>query len=121
MNKLFEAVDEVFDKDRIVLEDEESSNQYVVEYNDGAVQRTQVENSTESFEGTREDLMEFLDDHYVECTMNDEDELVSFDEWLSVYEDEYDPSGSTVVLKITENGKEIYKNESYDYFMGDED
>ena len=100
---------------------ESATNKYEIELNSGAIERTRMPNETNIIEGYREDLMEYLNDSFVDCTLDDEDELVTFEQWVSEYEDNYDPSGSTVVLKITENGKEIFKNSDYDEYQSDYD
>lgn len=92
---------------------------YTIELNKGAVMRGNTPNETETIEGTEKDLMQFLDDNFVDCTLDDEDELVSLNYWLENYENEYDPSGSTVVLSILKDGKEIYKNADYDGYFNE--
>lgn len=92
-------------------------NVYEIKYNDGAIQRRQVEDKILEFEGDREDLMERLDDMYVDCTLDDLDTLIPFDKWEEIYLDLYDISGSNVIIYIKENGKYIFKNE---YFMEQE-
>lgn len=99
----------------------EKSNKYEIEWNSGAVERTSTPNETVEFEGSREDLMQFLDDNYVDVDYDEDDNIISFEEWLDIYEDMYDPSGSTVVLSIKENGKEIYKNSDYDYYQEEQE
>ncbi len=93
----------------------ESANTYEVEYNESAIQRTYTPIQTDTITGTRDDLMEFLDSICVDECQKD-DGLKSFDEWVADYEELYDPSGSTVVLSIKENGKEIYRNSDYDSY-----
>lgn len=92
-------------------------NVYEIKYNDGAIQRRQVEDKILEFEGDREYLMERLDDMYVDCTLDDLDTLIPFDKWEEIYLDLYDISGSNVIIYIKENGKYIFKNE---YFMEQE-
>lgn len=96
---------------------EDKENRYQVIYNSGATQRRKMPNQTKTFTGTREDLMKFLDSIYVDCTLDDDDEVVSFEDWVKVYDDESDLGGSTAVIKITENGKTIYEN---DYMLENE-
>lgn len=103
------------------LNEDIKSNKYEIEWNAGAVERTPTPNETVEFEGTRADLMKFLDDNYVDVDYADNDNIISFEEWLNEYEEMYDPSGSTVVLSIKENGKEIYKNSDYDYYQEEQD
>lgn len=103
------------------LNEDIKSNKYEIEWNAGAVERTPTPNETIEFEGTRKDLMQFLDDNYVDVDYNEDDNIISFEEWLDTYEDTYDPSGSTVVLSIKENGKEIYKNSDYDYYQEEQE
>lgn len=93
----------------------ESANTYEVKYNESAIQRTYTPIQTDTITGTRDDLMEFLDSICVDECQKD-DGLKSFDEWVADYEELYDPSGSTVVLSIKENGKEIYRNSDYDSY-----
>lgn len=100
---------------------EEKFNKYEIEWNSGAVERTSTPNETVEFEGSREDLMQFLDDNYVDVDYDEDDNIISFEEWLDIYEDMYDPSGSTVVLSIKENGKEIYKNSDYNYYQEEQE
>ena len=103
------------------LNEDIKSNKYEIEWNAGAVERTPTPNETVEFEGTRADLMKFLDDNYVDVDYDEDDNIISFEEWLDTYEDTYDPSGSTVVLSIKENGKEIYKNSDYDYYQKEQE
>ena len=103
------------------LNEDIKSNKYEIEWNAGAVERTPTPNETIEFEGTRKDLMQFLDDNYVDVDYDEDDNIISFEEWLDTYEDTYDPSGSTVVLSIKENGKEIYKNSDYDYYQEEQE
>lgn len=99
----------------------ESENRYEVTYDDGAVQRMRTPIQTDVVTGNRNDLMEFLDSIYVEVDSDDDDNLESFESWIKHYEDDFDPSGSTVVLSIKENGNEIYRNSDYDYYMENND
>lgn len=103
------------------LNEDIKSNKYEIEWNAGAVERTSTPNETIEFEGTRKDLMQFLDDNYVDIDYDDNDNIISFEKWLDEYEEMYDPSGSTVVLSIKENGKEIYKNSDYDYYQEEQE
>ena len=103
------------------LNEDIKSNKYEIEWNAGAVERTPTPNETIEFEGTRKDLMQFLDDNYVDIDYDDNDNIISFEKWLDEYEEMYDPSGSTVVLSIKENGKEIYKNSDYDYYQEEQE
>lgn len=103
------------------LNEDIKSNKYEIEWNAGAVERTPTPNKTIEFEGTRKDLMQFLDDNYVDIDYDDNDNIISFEKWLDEYEEMYDPSGSTVVLSIKENGKEIYKNSDYDYYQEEQE
>lgn len=105
----------------IKKEEDIKSNKYEIEWNAGAVERTPTPNETIEFEGTRKDLMQFLDDNYVDIDYDDNDNIISFEKWLDEYEEMYDPSGSTVVLSIKENGKEIYKNSDYDYYQEEQE
>lgn len=105
----------------IKKEEDIKSNKYEIEWNAGAVERTPTPNETIEFEGTRKDLMQFLDDNYVDIDCDDNDNIISFEKWLDEYEEMYDPSGSTVVLSIKENGKEIYKNSDYDYYQEEQE
>lgn len=89
---------------------EDKENRYQVIYNSGATQRRKMPNQTKTFTGTRQDLMNFLDSIFVDCTQDDDDEVISFEDWVKVYDDESDLGGSTAVIKITENGKTIYEN-----------
>lgn len=74
-----------------------------IRINKGAIERRYVEDEIIDFNGTLDELVEFLDDLYVDCCINDEDELRTFEEWASIYEDEADISGSTVVYEIRDD------------------
>ena len=74
-----------------------------IRINKGAIERRYLEDEIIDFDGTLDELVEFLDDLYVDCCINDEDELRTFEEWANIYEDEADISGSTIVYEITDN------------------
>lgn len=93
------------------------SNTYQIEYDEGAVQRQHTPIRTETVYGDKRDLMNFLNNLYVDGTENDNGRVKSFRTWVNEYEDYYDPSGSVVILRIQENGKDIYKNSDYDEYI----
>jgi hypothetical protein len=74
-----------------------------IRINKGAIERRYIEDEIIDFDGTLDELVEFLDGLYVDCCANDEDELRTFEEWSNIYEDEADISGSTIVYEITDN------------------
>lgn len=101
-------------------------HKYVIEYNDDAIQRWEADGKVKVEEvelDNRDDLVEVLNDLFVDCTIDtesDDDKYRTFDSWLNTYEEDADYSGSAVVLSITEDGKEIYRNSEYDYFLDDD-
>ena len=74
-----------------------------IRINKGAIERRYIEDEIIDFDGTLDELVEFLDGLYVDCCINDEDELRTFEEWSNIYEDEADISGSTIVYEIKDN------------------
>lgn len=96
---------------KLKLQESNEVNTYKITYNDGAIQRTRVPNETKTVKGTKQDLMNALDDMYVDCTTSEDDEIVSFEEWVECYEEDFDPSGSNMIISITENGKVIFENQ----------
>lgn len=74
-----------------------------IRINKGAIERRYVKDEIIDFDGTLDELVEFLDNLYVDCCIGDEDELRTFEEWADIYEDEADISGSTVVYEIRDN------------------
>lgn len=74
-----------------------------IRINKGAIERRYIEDEIIDFDGTLDELVEFLDGLYVDCCINDEDELRTFEEWSNIYEDEADISGSTIVYEIRDN------------------
>lgn len=74
-----------------------------IRINKGAIERRYIEDEIIDFDGTLDELVEFLDGLYVDCCTNDEDELRTFEEWSNIYEDEADISGSTIVYEIKDN------------------
>ena len=46
--------------------EEDQIHEYVITYNDGAIQRTQTKNKKVTIKGTRKDIMEWMENHYVD-------------------------------------------------------
>ena len=93
-----------------------TGDKWEIEYNNGAVQRCPMPNKTKIIEGTWEEVLEELDSMYVEIPgeYDDDDNIIcSLQQFIAEYEENADLSGSTVVLRITKNGKVVFEITNY--------
>lgn len=103
----------------------ESTYNWKIKYNNGAVQRCQQPNRTLTVQGTWKDVLEQLQDLYVDLPYEyyDEDEDIytcSLDEFVEDYADNADFSGSTVILTITRNNEVVFDLDDWDEDYDDE-
>ena len=107
------------------LDESKSINdKWLIEYNNGATQRCPMPNQTIEIDGDWDTVREELQDMYVEFPGEyDEKEdykICSLEQFIDEYEDEADFSGSTVVLKITKNGKVVYEISDYERWSSED-
>ena len=106
------------------LDEAKNGDTWEIEYNNGAVERQQMPNKTETINGDWKDVVKELDAMHVDLPYEYDEQdntlPLSLEQFVSKYEDNMDVSGSTVVLKITKNGEVVFKLSDYENYMSDD-